>query len=133
MDIICSFKIFTVSKHVPVMKICHKYYSLLHSNWRFSNTYCTLSHSEFFTNISSGDWPVYEVTHASSSIRKWLIYQGQYFSQFLQQGCYCCHILICMVKTIVCSLHFTLTEPRLDYGWVAENITFFAILSGLFN
>ena len=42
-------------------------------------------------------------------------------------------LIICMVKTIVCSLHFTLTEPRLDYGWVAENITFFAILSGLFN
>ena len=25
-----------------------------------------------------------------------------------------------MVKTIVCSLHFTLTEPRLNYGWVVE-------------
>ena len=55
------------------------------------------------------------------------------FPVFLQWGCYCCHILICMVKTIVCSLRFTLTEPRLDYGWVVENITFFAILSGLFN
>ena len=133
MDIICSFKIFTVSKHVPVMKICHKYYSLLHSNWRFSNTYCTLSHSEFFTNISSGDWPVYEVTHASSCIRKWLIYQGQYFFWFLQWGCYCCHILICMVKTIVHTLCFTLTEPRLNYGWVVEKHTFSAILLGLFN
>ena len=61
------FKIFTGEwvhlKHVSVMK-CHNY-SLLHTNWRFSYMYCTLSHSEFFTNFSSGDWPVYEVTHAS--------------------------------------------------------------------
>ena len=61
------FKIFTGEwvhlKHVSVMK-CHNY-SLLHTNWRFNYTYCTLSHSEFFTNFSNGDWPVYEVTHAS--------------------------------------------------------------------
>ena len=52
-----SFKIFAGEwvhlKHVSVMK-CHNY-SLLHTNWRFSYTYCTLSHSEFFTNISRGD------------------------------------------------------------------------------
>ena len=76
-----SFKIFTGEwvqlKHASVMK-CHNY-SLLHTNRRFSHTYCTLSHSEFYTNISSSDWPVYEVIHASSCIRKWLIYQGEYF------------------------------------------------------
>ena len=27
-----------------------------------------------------------------------------------KQWDYCCHVLICMVKTIVCSLRFTLTD-----------------------
>ena len=60
---------------------CHNC-SLLHTNCRFSYTV----HSEFFTNISSGDWPVYEVTHASSCIRKWLIYQTRGDSS--NKGCF---------------------------------------------
>ena len=41
-----------------------------------------------------------------------------------KQWDYCCYILICMVKTIVCSLHFTLTE-RLTHSNVIVNDTIF--------
>ena len=39
-----------------------------------------------------------------------------FFTRVRKQWGYCCHVLICMVKTIVCSLRFTLTDVLLENG-----------------
>jgi len=38
------------------------------------------------------------------------------FTRVRKQWGYCCHVLICMVKAIVCSLRFTLTDVFLENG-----------------
>ena len=44
------------------------------------------------------------------------------FTRVRKQWGYCCHVLICVVKTIVCSLRFTLTNVLLENGILTAHI-----------
>ena len=45
-----------------------------------------------------------------------------FFTRVRKQWGYCCHVLIYMVKTIVCSLCFTLTDVFLENGILRAHI-----------
>ena len=46
----------------------------------------------------------------SVKCRLWTDCIPLFFTRVRKQWGYCCHVLICMVKAIVCSLRFTLTD-----------------------
>ena len=52
----------------------------------------------------------------SVKCRLWTDCVSLFFTRVRKQWGYCCHVLICMVKTIVCSLRFTLTDVLLENG-----------------
>ena len=52
----------------------------------------------------------------SVKCRLWTDYVPLFFTRVRKEWGYCCHVLICMVKTIVCSLRFTLTDGLLENG-----------------
>ena len=52
----------------------------------------------------------------SVKCRLWADCVPLFFTRVRKQWGYCCHVLICMVKTIVCSLRFTLTDVLLENG-----------------